>query len=307
MQALADRGRRRVRGARRVGLLAASLVLALLSGCGLKQVANGFDGLPPDADPARFTCCYNPERYPAPFVTVSLAVAPAFLDLNPFDQNNLRPGLISGNEAAYRHITSVARPLDLVFLANKSYIGGRYVPGRFTHSAIYLGSEAELREIGMWNDPAIVPLHEKIRAGGRFIEAVHPVVRLATPEQLLQVDSVAILRPELSLAQRREAARIGVGALGAPFDYWFDDRTKGDYSCTELISAAMPSLKLPEIVAYGRPAVMPDAVVTQAIRGERLKLLEHVRGVKGGGYAVEGVRPVMEDIAAFWGPDPNAN
>jgi hypothetical protein len=284
----------------------ALFTLALwLAGCGLPQVHRDYAGLPPDADPQTFTCCHDPERWPEPIANLSLAIAPVALELNPLDTAET-PGTLTGKDEAHAHIVNTARPLDLLLFANKTYIGGRFVPGRFTHSAIYLGTEAELRKIGLWNDPAIRPLHDDIRAGRIILEAFRPVVRMIEPAKILQTDAVAILRPKLSIAKRREAARRGVSRLGVPFDYWFDNRTTEDLACTELIEYAMPWITFDETIAYGRPAVMPDAMVAQGIRGEGLTFVEHVRGVKGAGFVVEGKRPVMEDIAAFWGPVPEA-
>lgn len=281
-------------------LLAATLLLA---GCGLKQVHPEFDGLPADADPGRFSCCHDPERWPEAFANLSLSIAPVALELNPLDDGGI-PGALTGKADAQAHILETARPLDLLLFANKTYIGGRFVPGRFTHSAIYLGTEQELRALGLWNDPTFRPLQDDIRAGRIILEAFRPVVRLVEPEIPFQTDSVAILRPKLTPAQKREAARRGVSRLGAPFDYWFDNRTTDTLACTELIQYAMPWIDFDETVSYGRPAAMPDAMVAQAIRGEGVSFVEHVRGVKGGSFVVEGVRPVMHDIAAFWGPPP---
>ncbi|GKY88078.1 YiiX/YebB-like N1pC/P60 family cysteine hydrolase [Sinisalibacter aestuarii] len=294
----------RLPGIRRAA--AALLAGVLLAGCsnlGLPQVHRDFAGLPADADPKSFTCCHDPERWPEAVANLSLAIAPVALELNPLDDGDI-PGTLTGKTEAHQHIVDTARPLDLLLFANKTYIGGRFVPGRFTHSAIYLGTERELRAAGLWNDPAFVPLHDQIRAGQIFLEAFRPEVRLIDPATLLQTDSVAILRPRLSPGQRREAARRGVSKLGVPFDYWFDSRTTDTLACTELIAYAMPWIQFEETVSYGRPAVMPDSMVAQGIRGEGLSFVEHVRGVEGGGYVVEGPRGAMQDIAAFWGPPP---
>lgn len=288
---------------RRVVTLFAAALLAGCSTLGLKQVDPEFTGLPADADPKSFTCCHDPERWPEAIANFSLSIAPTALKFNPLDDGDI-PGTLTGKQEAFDHIVATARPLDLMLFANKTYIGGRFVPGRFTHSAIYLGTEAELRAIGLWNDPAFRPLQDDIRAGKIILEAFRPVVRLIEPEVILQTDSVAILRPKLDTAKRREAARRGVSRLGAPFDFWFDNRTRDTLACTELIQYAMPWIAFDETVSYGRPAVMPDAMVAQAIRGEGVTFIEHVRGVKDGGFVVEGVRPVMTDIAAFWGPPP---
>lgn len=286
--------------------LALLLLLPWLAACGLPQVSADFDGLPPDLDQRSFACCHDPEQfYPPAFTTLALTFGQAILAKMPYPDSV--PGLLVDQPGALEAVLDRAQPFDLLLTANKTYPGGRLVPGRFTHSSVYIGTEAQLRAIGLWNSPAIRPIQDDIRAGRTFVEAIRPVVRMSTPEALLQSDAVALLRPQLSFRQKQQALTVLVDKLGTPFDFWFDNNTPDVLSCTELIGMAMPSLDFTIRSPYGRPAAMPDDVVAQAIRGERMRFIEQVRGLKGGGFVVEGADGAMRDIAAFWGPPYQEN
>jgi len=280
--------------------LALLTLLPWLAACGLPQVAPDYNGLPPDTDPRQFSCCHDPERYPDFFVEVALGVGQATLAHLPYPTDT--PGLLANNEAAYQAILERAQPFDLLLTANKTYLGGRLVPGRFTHSSVYLGTEAQLRAAGLWNTPALRPVQDQIRAGHYFVEAIRPAVRMANVDDLMHADAVVLLRPQLSHAQKVQAIGTLIGAMGTPFDFWFDNNTPDMVSCTELIGNAMPSLGFTIRSPYGRPAALPDDVVAQAIRGDRMQVVEQVRGLPGGSFVIEGRDGAMRDIAAFWGP-----
>ena len=280
---------------------AAPLALALLlAGCGLPQVSPDYTGLPRGLSTKNFICCHDPERYPEAFADLVLAVGQATLAKMPYPDEV--PGFLVGQPEAEAAVVARARPLDILLTANKSYPGGRLVPGRYTHSSVYLGTEAELRAAGLWNTPAIQSVKDEIRAGKVFLEALRPAVRLAPASALMQSDSVVLLRPELNRAERLQAVTSLIDGLGTPFDFWFDDRTPDVVSCTELIGKSMPSLRFTIRSPYGRPAAMPDDIVAQAIRGERMSFVAQVRGLPEGGFVVEGPEGAMRDIGAFWGP-----
>lgn len=278
------------------------LALSLLAACAIPQVHEDYTGLPADFDPRSFTCCFEVEQHPVGLTKLGLSLAHLTGPFNDrADEREVRPGLITGNQAAVGRIVEVARPLDIVLMANKSYHWGRVMPGWFTHSGVYLGTEAELRAMGIWDAPEIVPLQADIRAGRTVLEAVSPVVKMSLPEKIFQVDAVVVVRPELSAAERRLAALALAAKVGAAFDFAFRQDTKDDYSCTELIDYGMPQLGFTIRHAYGRDMILPDDMAAQAVRGDRLRIVEYIRGEPGGWQSL-GAREVAEDVMAFWGP-----
>jgi hypothetical protein len=280
------------------------LVTSALAACAVPQVHEDFNGLPADFDPKSFACCFDVEHHPVGLTKLGLAFAHLTGPFNDrADENEIRPGILTGDMTAIDRIVAVARPLDIVLMANKSYHWGRVMPGRFTHSGVYLGTEAELRRMGLWNTPEFVPLQEDIRAGRTVLEAVSPIVKVSKPSKIFQVDAVVVIRPLVSARERRQAMLTLASKVGEPFDFAFDQATTEDYNCTELINHGLPQLGFTIRHAYGRDMILPDDMAAQAIRGERLRVVEYIRGEPGGWRSL-GMRGVATDVMAFWGPPP---
>lgn len=280
-------------------------LLALLFGCANVDIPPGFIESVAAQDPATFTCCENPERlYPESFVDPALKLSVA---LGPrvtrvaYDSENGKdyPGMLTGKPDAAEVVAAQIRPLDLLVVSHKSYAFDRVLPGWFSHVYIYMGTEADLRAMGLWNDPSVVPYHEQIRAGQRFLSGVAPTARLDTIGRVMQVDSVAILRPALGAGGRRAAAKAGFERIGTPYDYTFGIDDPKRLVCTGMVDATMPSLHLTRREAYGINIILPDDLAAQAIRGNRLRVIDYVVGTATG-FAERGIHSLMADIALRW-------
>ena len=293
---------------RRMPCLHASLAACLaLAGCAYTTVPPGFVESLAALDPVAFTCCAEPEKfYPEPLVRLTIGVTDAGLGPAVTDaifgqyEAGTYPGSLSGKPGVQAAVLARLRPFDMVFIADKSYAFGKLIPGRFTHSYIYTGTEADLRALGLWDLPEVAAHHGEIRAGRHILEAVAPVARLGFLSKGLEVDAAAILRPALTPAQRRAAARAAFGSLGTPYDFTFNVDTPARLSCTELIDVAYPQLDLTVRAAYGQKIILPDDVVAQAIRGEGLRVVGYVAGT-GAGFEWRNQHSLMADIAAYWG------
>lgn len=277
-----------------------------LIGCAHTTVPPGFVDDIAEVDPGNFTCCAAPEKfYPDGLIRTAFALAD---DLGAQVAVNMYrgylekgfPGRLAGNKAAEAALLAQLQPLDLVFSGNKSYIWGRIIPGRFTHDLVYLGTEAQLRAAGLWDLPALAPLRDDIRAGRLFIEAFTPRVDTTDAARVIEADAVAILRPDLSAPARRRAYAVLASTIGTPYDYTFEVATTERLACTELVNLAMPDLHVTTRVAYGSTVIFPDDIVSQAIRGERLRVIGYMVGTQGG-FVWRNTRSLMADIAAYWG------
>ena len=284
----------------------AVLIPLALAACAHTDVGPGFLAAVPTLDAQQFTCCAEPEKfYPAPLIRSVFALAD---ELGPTAaeviygryQQQGYPGRLAGNAGAEAAMLGQLQPLDLVFTANKSYEWGTLIPGRFTHDLIYLGTETQLRAAGLWDLPAFAPLHDDIRAGRLFAESATPITHTLRTGRVMESDGLAILRPQLTAAERQHAIAVVAASMGLPYDYTFDVRSTDRLSCTELVALAMPGLRLAATEAYGRPVIFPDTVVSQAIRGERLSVVGYMVGA-GDGFVWRNTPSLMADIAAFWG------
>lgn len=291
--------------------LVVGLMALALSACSYAQVDQDFPQEAKRLDAKTFECCFQPEKfYPDPLVRIALTIGN---EVGPMAsqaaygeyEDSEYPGLLTGKAAAQAEVLRVLKPFDILLVSNHSYQIGRLMPGRFSHSVIYLGTEAQLRAVGLWTHPALVPYHDDIRAGKTMIEAAAPNVHLVSPEKTFEVDQVFAMRPALTPALKRKALERMFSVLGQPFNYGLGIDPAGErFACTGLIFHAMPELGFTLRNVYGTTALMPDDLAAQAIRGERLTPLIYVTGREGEGYDKRSLYSLMVAIAAYWGvPD----
>ncbi|MBW6507016.1 MAG: hypothetical protein K0B00_09725 [Rhodobacteraceae bacterium] len=243
-------------------------------------------------------CCRETEPYPPVLVALIEPFAPAFGNL--VGGSILRPGHLA-DPAPQAAALKVIKPLDVVVLSSKGRASGNTIPGLFGHLAMYLGSEAELRALGMWNHPSVAPHQAEIRAGATFIEADRYGVHLSTPEIVLDTDKILLLRPQLAGNARRREIVVGLASrLGMEFDYHFDNATPDVLYCAELVSIVMPELNMPTRTIYGRQSILPDDVAAQAaVRRSNLTFAAYFRG-EPEGWAPADRGTLVSDLGEFW-------
>lgn len=231
-------------------LRAAVLFLAFaLGGCVTKTASISTEPNPDEVFPRALVDLAEPYAK-----TVGLAV----------EKVEFRSGYLYKNQPFLRHITRRFEPLDIVAVSNKGALASRLIPGYFTHSAAYIGTEAELRRLGVWNNKHVRPHHAEIRAGKTMIESTNDGVHLSTPEVAFNTDRVVVARPGgsggLPLSRKRAAIIELFRLIGTEFDFHFDSGETETLFCIELIQQAVPDIKLERKVIYGRQTIKPVAV-----------------------------------------------
>ncbi len=202
-----------------------------------------------------------------------------------------RPSWLEDDIGLHQAVLARARPLDVLLIANASRATGLIGGGTFGHLAIYIGTEAELRDLGLWSHPLIVPFQDDIRAGKVVIEALDKDVHLSGSPEVFETDHIALLRPTgVTTSRRREAILALFGDMGARFDFHFDVRDDSAIYCTELLDRAMPELGLPTREMYGREVILPDEIAAQVLAGALpFELRLFIRGYPEG-WRVQGAR-----------------
>jgi len=284
-----------------------ALLLALRSLIGAVVVAGlTACGAPPIPDlPARGPepvaalvegCCRADETYPDWVIRIADANVETLRD---FGQIQLRPGRMTRQVEATGIILEALQPLDVIFVHSENRMSGHLIPGQFTHGAIHIGTEAQLRAAGLWHMPELAPYHDQIREGRIFLEAVDGGVRLAPPEIVLDTDAVVLLRPE---SQNRAAIlRRGLARMGVPFDMRFDSADPSQLFCAELISLMYPAADLPRSTAYGRETILIDAIVASALTGDiPFGLVGYVEATPGGGSRALSARDLAWRLRQAW-------
>ena len=244
-------------------------------------------------------CCVAPKQFPRWLIALAEPLANVLASSTPVF--SVHAGLL-GNEQGRRPIMQAVRPLDIVLLGSWNGPAARFLPGLLGHALVYLGSERELRGLGVWNDPQVRPHQDEIRAGKVFIEAVSPRVRLVTPADAIHSDVAVILRPHLpgGSARKRRAVDDFMAHLGTPFDASFDASNAARLFCSELVCHVLPELHLPRQVIYGRETILTDEIAAVALHGgSRLSFVRYVRG-RPDGVEIAPASQLRRDIVAEW-------
>lgn len=237
-------------------------------------------------------------KFPPWLIKVAEPVAPAIGFV--VSRIEWRDGYLSGDAAALGFVGKRLRPFDILLFSNKHRLSGRVGAGLFGHSAVYLGSERDLRALGLWNDPVVVPHHADIRAGRTIIEsAQRHGVALSPLSDIVETDRLMIVRPQIAGdSERRATARRFFARIGARFDHHIRLEESERLFCTELIDQAMPRLRLPRRTQYDRQIIFPDDVAKAAIGGSgKLRFVAYLAGDRAG-WRLGSAPQALADISA---------
>jgi hypothetical protein len=152
------------------------------------------------------------------------------------------------------------QPGDILLERREWYLSNLGLPGFWTHVALYVGTAEErtalfkgaaLKEWLAGMTPAADSLESLLAsrypeayresrgfADGhpfRIIEAIAEGVCFTTLEHSAAADSLAVLRPRLSLLEKARAVLRAFHYSGRPYDYNFDFQTDAALVCSELV------------------------------------------------------------------------
>ena len=171
-------------------------------------------------------------------------------------------GLISTQQLS--ELRAVLQPGDVLLERRNWFMSNAFLPGFWPHAAVYLGDPAALRQLGLTGGiPAVVrhlPAFLAPDAAGDphvIIEAISEGVVFTSLEHSIgQADAVAVLRPRLTAAERREAISRAFSHYGKPYDFEFDFFSTDRLVCTELVYRAYDGMiDLPLSLVLGRQAI----------------------------------------------------
>lgn len=234
---------------------------------------------------------------------VALAEGLAPLLLPMLRDLHFRPGWLARYPDAVAHLAQDLQPLDLILVSARINSAGMVSRGYLTHGALYLGTEAQLRAAGLWDDPALAPHRSALRAGALVVEANGKPVALSTLPQALNADGAVILRPTgLTRRDRRDGIAAALARLGQPFDNRFDAGDGSHLFCTEFIDLALPGAGLPRLSLYGRDTILPDDIARAALDGAAPLAYVGFVHADGSGWAAGSAALLRATIAANWSP-----
>lgn len=278
------------------GICLAFVALAVLTACSTPAVPVAL----PESMPEPFEgCCETPERMPSVVGRIGLGVAPVFGPL--IGSHKMRDGYLENRPKAEAALLRDLEPLDSVLTSSRHWTSGAIIPGRFTHVMMYLGTERDLKRLGVWDNANIAPYHAQIRAGQHFIESDRNGTKLLDIKKAIDTDLMVVMRPHsLPRKARARALRSTFERLGQPFGFQFDLSDCSRSFCTSLIHRALPELKLRVRTVYGRPTILPDEFAAAALDPNgQLRLVRYLRGTKEG-WQEAGPNQLARDMNSYW-------
>ena len=185
-----------------------------------------------------------------------------------------RRGKLYNKPAVQNQLSNQLRAGDILLEKTPFRLTDKLIPGHWGHAAIWIGTEEELKTLGLWNDPAVTPYHERIRAGRSVVEALRSGVKMNSLHHFLNVDDLAVLRsPGSDREAQAKRILLALKQVGKAYDFNFDVETTDKIVCSELVYTVYTDMRWPTEKALGRYTISPDNVAMKAVAGHELELV----------------------------------
>jgi hypothetical protein len=196
-----------------------------------------------------------------------------------------RKGYLNKDLEALNHIKENLQPLDLLFEKRGYVFTDLTIPGNWGHTAIWLGTEEQLKEKGLWNTPEIEPYQDRIRKGYSVFQVRRWGLEFDTLENFMKLDEVSIVRHENILKRKNNAIQRVFknlfSQIGKGYDFGFDAMTTNEVTCTEIITLSYGDIVWPTTFSLGRVTISPDNMAEIALyTNSPFKAITYLRGQK---------------------------
>ncbi len=179
------------------------------------------------------------------------------------------------NDAAYEeHLKAILQPLDLLLEKTPFRLTDKFIPGHFGHVALWVGTAADLSALDLFSDPLFqqprfTSCEAQVRGGHSVLEALRTGVQLSTLAEFLNVDDLAVLRPQgLSPAEKHASLIRAFRQVGKQYDFNFEVQTIDEITCSELPYHVYPDVSWQTQEQLGQHTISPDNVASQALASD---------------------------------------
>lgn len=186
----------------------------------------------------------------------------------------VRHGKLYRNPEVLDRVSRGLRAGDILVEKTPFRLTDTFIPGHWGHAAVWVGTEDELRALGIWEHPVVKPHQEAIRNGHGVVEALRSGVELNTLAHFMNIDDLGILRHEtLSAEKRIEVVLLALRQMGKSYDFNFEAETTHRIFCSKLVYLAYGDLQWPTSRILGRVTVSPDNIASRAFEDGPLNVV----------------------------------
>jgi uncharacterized protein YycO len=177
-----------------------------------------------------------------------------------------RRGKLYRQASVAERVSKALKAADILVEKTPFRLTDTLIPGHWGHAAIWVGNEAELKALKIWDHPVVVPHQAAIRKGHGVVEALRSGVEINTLAHFLNIDDLGVLRYDsVSDEQRAEIIVLTLRQIGKPYDFNFDAQTTDRVFCSKLVYLAYGDLQWPTSRIMGRVTVSPDNIAERAL------------------------------------------
>ena len=180
-----------------------------------------------------------------------------------------RRGMLYKDPKFLSRVTNALKSMDILLEKTPFRLTDNFIPGFWGHAAIYIGSQEELEEIGIWDHELVQQYMKEISKGRLIVEALRDKVQLNTLEHFSDIDDFAVLRMTVEFTNEEKAEHIlrALSHVGKKYDFSFDVETGDTIVCSELHYRTFINVLFRTTTYLGRSTISVDQVAEQGKTG----------------------------------------
>lgn len=177
-----------------------------------------------------------------------------------------RRGMLYRDPKFLSRVSGNLKPLDILLEKTPFRLTDSFIPGFWGHAAIYLGTQEQLEEMGIWDNKLVQQFSKEITKGKFIIEALRDKVQLNTLDHFSDIDDFALIRmrDELTVQEQGEHILRALSHVGKKYDFSFDVETGDTIVCSELHYRTFIDISFQTTIYLGRSTISVDQVAEQA-------------------------------------------
>lgn len=185
-----------------------------------------------------------------------------------------RKGKLFRKDEVLTEVRNSLKAGDILLEKTPFRLTDKLIPGYWGHAAMWIGTEDELKDLGIWDNPVVAKYHEEIKAGRMVVEALRSGVEMNTLDHFFNIDSFGALRkPGIEREARARTIVQALRQVGKPYDFNFDVESKERVYCSKLVYLSYSGVEWPTKRSIGRTTFTPDDVAMKAAKDGSLQVV----------------------------------